>query len=125
MEKQFDSEGSGARGSWAPLSEKYAAWKSTHYPGMPILQATGTMKDALTNSASPYAHREVSGNDFNFGTSGLDYASYHQTGTSRMPDRPPFDFSPDFERDLLAAALEGAREAMAESRLMEYVEVVD
>lgn len=112
--KQFDAQGAGPQaGSWAPLSVSYAKWKQAHFPGRPILVRTGALKDALTgDEATPFAKRQVSGNSLSFGTSGLPYASFHQTGTGRMPARPEFDFGPDFEAAMLAAASAGVREAL-------------
>lgn len=40
MRDHFQEE-MGPDGAWASLSEKYAAWKAMHYPGMPILQRDG------------------------------------------------------------------------------------
>lgn len=122
MAKQFGSEGSGQTGTWAQLSPGYEAWKSQHYPGNPILEATGRMREGLTESSSPFATRVVAGNNFEFGTLGVEYASFHQVGTALMPARPVFDFSSDFERDLAAAALDAAREAVRVSGLAEFVE---
>lgn len=124
MEKQFDSEGSGQSGAWAQLSLGYEAWKSANYPGNPILQLTGAMMAGLTSSSSPFATRQFGGDVFEFGTAGVPYASFHQLGTERMPSRPPFDFSSDFERDLAAGALEAARESMEKHGLADFVEVV-
>lgn len=124
MAKQFQSEGSGPSGHWQQLSADYEAWKSKHYPGNPILEATGRMKEGLTESSSPFATRAFSGNDFEFGTSGVEYASYHQLGTTAgLPARPLFDFSTDFERDLTDAAFEAAREAVQKSGLAEFSEL--
>lgn len=110
--KQFDAEGSGPQaGSWAPLSTTYAKWKEAHFPGKPILERTGALRGALTGPA-PYARRDVSGDTLSFGTIGLPYASFHQTGTRRMPARPEFDFGPDFEAAMQAAAAAGVREAL-------------
>lgn len=110
--KQFDAEGSGPQsGSWAPLSVSYAKWKAAHFPGKPILQRTGALKAALTGPGAN-ARRDISGNTLSFGTTGLPYASFHQTGTGRMPARPEFDFGPDFEKAMQAAAAAGVREAL-------------
>lgn len=108
--KGFDAEG-GASGNWAPLSVSYAKWKAAHYPGKPILQRTGALQAALTGPGSN-ARREVSGDTLTFGTSGLPYASLHQTGTGKMPARPEFDYGPDFEAAMQAAVAEGVREAV-------------
>ena len=119
--RQFDSEGSGpSAGAWPQLSEQYAAWKAGAYPGEPILVATGALRDALTVESSTHALRDYSSTQFNFGTQGLDYASFHQTGTASMPPRPPFDFGPETERELVRAAMAGVRAAVREANLDEY-----
>lgn len=122
MEKQFESEGSGQSGSWAELTEPYGTWKEQHFPGRPILVREGGMYAALTQSSSPFARRVWSGDEYDFGTLGLAYPSFHQVGTERMTDRPLFDFSSDFQRDLQAASLEAARDAVRDSGLNEFVE---
>ena len=116
VERQFDAEGTGpTAGPWAQLSAQYAAWKEDNYPGQPLLVATGALRDALTVDGSAHALRDYSASMFNFGTQGLDYASFHQTGTSRMPARPPLDFGPEFERELVGAAAAGVRTAVREA----------
>ncbi len=119
---QFAAEGSGPnRGAWKPLSEAYAAWKAGHYPGQPILRREGNLYEALTSSSSPFAMRTFDQADFDFGTAGLDYASYHQSGTSKMSARPPYDFTEHLEQELERASLEGFREAVKASGLDEFV----
>ena len=114
--EQFDSEGRGpTAGAWAALSSQYEAWKEGAHPGQPILVATGGLREALTVDGSAHALRDYSSSQFNYGTQGLDYASFHQTGTARMPPRPPFDFGPDFERELVRAASAGVRDAVREA----------
>jgi phage gpG-like protein len=118
--EQFGREGGGPnRGAWVPLSPGYEAWKQTHYPGKPILQRTGVMMDALTKDGGN-SLRVENGNDFNFGTQGVEYASFHQTGTRGMPDRPPFDFSAGFEKDVQVAARQAAHEAMRDAGLEDF-----
>jgi len=110
---QFSAEGRGPiAGAWAALSPSYADWKEQHFPGLPILQRTTALHEALTNSNSPGAHRAWTASDFNFGTQGVEYASFHQSGTSQMKARPVFDFGGDFERAMTAAAMEGIRAAV-------------
>jgi phage gpG-like protein len=119
--RQFDAEGAGpVAGPWAQLSAAYAAWKAGEYPGQPLLVATGALRDALTVDGGTHALRDYSSAQFNYGTQGLEYASFHQTGTSNMPARPPFDFGPDFERELARAAAAGVRDAVREATLDEY-----
>jgi len=110
--RQFAAEGGGPSGPWAPLSEAYEAWKTDRFPGQPILVATGALREALTDSVSQQAWREWSASAFSFGTAGVEYASFHQTGTGRMPARPPFDFGEAFEADLASAAMAGLRDAI-------------
>lgn len=114
--KQFDAEGAGPQaGSWAALSTKYAAWKEKVAPGAPKLVLSGTLRAALTDGSSSNALREVSGDALSFGTKAVPYASTHQTGSGRMPARPPFDFGADFEAGMQAAAMAGVREAVREA----------
>lgn len=113
---QFDAEGRGPfAGHWAPLSADYRARKERSYPGRRILERTGALRAALTSSSSPFASRDYSDAELAFGTAGLEYASFHQVGTSRMPARPPFDFPPDAERELRKAVQLGVIEAIREA----------
>jgi len=88
--KQFSSEGGYASGGWAPLSPKYAAWKQRHFPGKPILERTGALKESLTQR--PFGV-EVLEPEFMVVGSGIDYGAYHQQGTSRMPQRRPVELT--------------------------------
>lgn len=111
---QFKAQGRGPnRGPWTPLSPAYAKQKAKRYASRPILVRTGVMRDALTKSGVGQAVRYYNSKELRFGTAGVNYASFHQTGTVRgLPDRPPFDFSKDFEVALTAAAGTAARSAM-------------
>jgi hypothetical protein len=52
VEAQFDTEGAAAAGQkWKALSDGYGKWKAVHYPGRPILEATGRMRAAMLNKA--------------------------------------------------------------------------
>lgn len=114
--EQFDSQGTGPiAGAWASLEPEYAAWKEGVRPGMPTLQFDGLLRGALTSTAAPGAHREWSAANFVFGTAGVPYASFHQTGTSRMTARPPFDFGASFEQEMERVTMQGLREAIKES----------
>ncbi len=122
LKKHFDVQGGGPSGKWAALSPGYAKWKRRHFPGKPILQRTGNLKDALTNSDSPMAAREYSASQLNFGTSGVHYADFHQLGTARMPARPEFDFTPHLAETAKGKARNVARDIMR-GRLGDYATV--
>lgn len=114
--EQFDAEGNGPiAGTWAELTEGYAAWKERRAPGLPILELHSHLRAGLTESSSSFAHREWSASEFSFGTNGVFYASYHQGGTTRMVPRPVFDFGPTFERLLQREAMAGLRDAISGS----------
>lgn len=99
MREQFDTEGIHlGHNPWKPLSEKYKKQKDKRFPGAKILEATKTLLKSLTEPGGKNIARWTR-DTFEFGTE-VDYFKYHQTGTRRMPARPPFD---DFTR--LAAGL--------------------
>jgi len=88
MRAQFDTQGAFMGDPWAPLSPAYAAWKAIKYPGKPILQAEGDLRQA---ASSP--RRETTPQTLTL-TIADPKAGYHQDGTGRMPARPlVFDIS--------------------------------
>lgn len=88
LKEQFTKEGAlGEHGKWAALTEAYAARKAKKYPGRPILEASGRMKKDLL---SPANKGEMMPRELGYGTD-VEYARYHQEGTSRMPARRIFD----------------------------------
>lgn len=104
-------------GRFRRLSPAYAQWKLRHYPGRPILVRTGKMLDALTRSESGVALRYFNRRELIFGSQGLEYAGFHQTGTLQMPARPPFDFGQDFADEVQREAALAARDCAREARL--------
>lgn len=114
--EQFDARGSGpTSGAWAELTPAYRAWKEGNYPGQPLLELTGALREGLTSPGAPTAFRSWTATEFTFGTSGVAYASFHQTGTGRMRARPVFDFGPNFEEAMTRAAAAGVREAIKDA----------
>jgi len=93
---------------WAALSPRYAKRKAQKYgPGKKILEATGEMMASIVPE---------SGEDYAEVVIGSPYAIYHQTGTSRMPARPPLGIDEEGEEDIvqstldyLQAAIDGAK----------------
>ena len=118
----FATQGlAGASGKWVQLSPQYGAWKQKHGPGLPILvglrpkswvghrsspagkrrnvhqtyETSGRMmtemlvplRDKLTWQITPKRLRY---------TPASNIAGWHQTGTDRMPARPPLNLSLTF-----------------------------
>ena len=92
--RQFDSEGAYGSGGWPALSPKYAAWKSRHFPGAPILVRTGALRDSLTER--PFGVEVIRPESMTIG-SGLEYGRYHQAGAGNNPQRRPVEL-PENER---------------------------
>lgn len=92
-EEQFDSQGARVN-QWAELSHGYAKWKAINYPGQPILQRTGALKNSLTNQHDANAIYDAQSDSLTLGTS-LGYAQYHQAGEGKLPQRPPIELRDD------------------------------
>jgi len=90
---QFRSVGSEGLGKpWTALSANYAAWKAKHFPGKTILERTGALVASLTSRTAPGAVYQAQAKSLSLGTS-IPYGLYHQTGTSRMPQRKEIVFT--------------------------------
>ena len=71
-------------GGWDPLDARYAAWKGLRYPGKPILQQSGALFKSLSDLNGPENYMGFKRAEF--GTS-VEYAKFHQYGTSKMAKR--------------------------------------
>lgn len=87
--RQFATEGLFS-GGWAPLSPRYAAWKSRHFPGKPILRRTDDLFNSLTRR--PLGVERIEPDVMVIG-SDVSYGKHHQTGTPRMPRRRPVELT--------------------------------
>ncbi|HEY3283071.1 MAG TPA: phage virion morphogenesis protein [Armatimonadota bacterium] len=87
MGEVFGSEGAAQKGGkWQALSPRYAAWKARHYPGRPILERTGALKDSLTTGLTV----EKGPGEMTL-SSAVRYGIYHQSRRPRksnLPRRP-------------------------------------
>lgn len=92
--RQFDSEGAYGSGGWPSLSPIYAAWKARHYPGKPILEREGDLRDSLTRR--PFGVEVIEPGSMTVG-SGIPYGAFHQAGSGRLPQRRPVEL-PESER---------------------------
>lgn len=74
----YETEGGAFGAPWAQLSQPYEAWKRTAYPGRGILVRSGDMKRGYKYTAGRSEMKLWNP---------VDYAKFHQYGTSRMPQR--------------------------------------
>ena len=102
----FASEG---HGGWPQLSEAYARWKARNYPDKGLLELTGAYRNAATQIGSPGNVITTTENSLTYGVEGLDYPSFHETGTNRLPARPVFDLLAEDE-ELFRAVTEAFSE---------------
>lgn len=72
-------------GGWAPLSPQYAAWKMVRFPGTPPLVRTGRLAASLSGQTTDSIF-SVTPTKMQIGTR-LEYAKFHQYGTTKMPKR--------------------------------------
>ena len=86
---QFRSEGSSGSGGWAPLRPATVAARGNAHP---ILTDTGDLRASLTRPSAKGAVSEIGPDGFFVGTD-IDYAHFHQRGTSRMPRRRPVELT--------------------------------
>jgi phage gpG-like protein len=75
---------------WAPLRETTRRRKERHWPQWQLfpLIRTESMMDSLTRRQAPHQILRTDDSSF-YLASTVDYASYHVTGTTNMPARPP------------------------------------
>lgn len=100
MLRRYNSEGRYAGQKWRALSDRYAAWKMRHYPGQSIGVLSGKTKASLTSPFDVNSMYSVSRKSFVVGTR-LNYPMYLQTGTRRMPARPPVQVDSRFRSDVM------------------------
>ena len=74
-----------AVGVWKPLDAEYGAWKAVHFPGAPPLVQTGHLFQAIASLRGNEV--EISRDGARFNLPNINYAKFHQYGTSKMPKR--------------------------------------
>ena len=97
----FDTEGEALGQPWQPLSAKYAVWKEKNYPGQPILQRTGAMRQGFISA--------VDSSTLTIGNS-ISYFPYHQSLAPRrvLPRRAMMQLTDN----LKATIIQNFREQM-------------
>lgn len=71
-------------GGWSPLDRQYAAWKAARGEGGRTMVRTGRLFASLASLDGPPNRIDLM--TATFGTS-IEYAKFHQYGTTRMPKR--------------------------------------
>lgn len=89
-------------GGWSPLQPQYAAWKMARFPGAPPLVRTGRLFASLTGATDSY--ETMTNTSMSIGTT-VEYAKFHQYGTTRMPKRKIVFEPPLFAKKLGADSL--------------------
>jgi phage gpG-like protein len=100
----FLSGGSLVPGGWAPLDRGYAAWKAVHFPGARKLVIDGRLFKSVADLDSP-AVNKITPLSAEFGTD-VEYAKFHQYGTTKMPARKIIFEPKGFARDIARKAKE-------------------
>lgn len=103
LKSVFSTEGEAGAGKWAPLSEKYAAWKARRYPGRPILQRTGRLEASLTDRHAEGARYEATPKSLTIGST-VKYGIFHQTGGDHLPQRKEIALPEPVKRELMRIA---------------------
>jgi len=85
-------------GGWSPLSPQYASWKATNVPGAPPMVRTGKLFRSVTELENSRVNA-VTDTRAEFGTD-VEYAKFHQYGTSKMAKRRVIFTPAGFSRDL-------------------------
>ena len=100
----------GGKSHWKSLSSKYKKWKDLNYSGMPIMQMTGALKNALTGKDKTNIRVIDSGYRTDIILKSAYFAN-HQYGNT-VPKRMTVNFSKkdrDFLLDAMLRAVAGGR----------------
>lgn len=74
-------------GGWKPLSAKYGSWKSINFPGAPTMVRTGRLFSSLASLRGPENKSTNTEMTFGLASNEVEYAKFHQFGTTKMPKR--------------------------------------
>ena len=83
---------------WAPLDKDYGTWKSARFPGRGTMVQTGNLFRSLINM-NDSAVNVISKDTATFGTN-VEYAKFHQYGTTKMAARKIVFTPREFPREL-------------------------
>lgn len=92
-DKVFMAEGAyGSRAKWRKLSPNYKHWKSMNFPGKPILQQTGALRQSLIYKGNSNHIETITKTSLTYGSKDPKF-SWHQTGNTKLPKRPPLTYT--------------------------------
>jgi phage gpG-like protein len=83
---------------WAPLDKDYGTWKSARFPGRGTMVQTGNLFRSLINM-NDSAVNVIDKDTATFGTN-VEYAKFHQYGTTKMPARKIVFTPREFPREI-------------------------
>ena len=89
-------------GGWAPLDAGYAAWKVSHFPGAKKMFIDGSLFRSVADLSSSSINK-ITPLSAEFGTD-VEYAKFHQYGTTKMPARKIIFEPKGFAKDLARKA---------------------
>lgn len=95
VDTTYITQGSSAGQPWPQLSPAYAEWKNAKWPGMPLGVLSGATRESLTFPNDSNGIWRAGPTSLTVGTK-VPYARYLQSGTRRMPPRPPLTASREF-----------------------------
>ena len=105
-------------GGWSPLDPQYSAWKNLREPGAGTMIRTGRLFRSLTSLDAPPNKIDIM--EATFGTK-VEYAKFHQYGTTRMPKRKvvyePLGFASRFGEVAATYVCHGNTAALRQSLL--------
>ena len=96
--QNFLSGGALVPGGWAPLDGSYSAWKAVHFPGAKKMFLTGKLFRSVSELSDTSVNK-INRLSAEFGTN-VEYAKFHQYGTSKMPARKIIFEPRGFTRDI-------------------------
>lgn len=97
-------------GGWSPLDATYASWKMSRFPGAPPMIRSGRLFRSLTEMTDSRVNI-IEKTQASFGTT-VEYAKFHQYGTTKMPKRKivfePRGFASDLGKKIATYVVEGS-----------------
>ena len=96
--QNFLSGGALVPGKWAPLDASYAAWKAMNFPGQKKMFLSGKLFRSVSELSDKSVNK-VNRLSAEFGTN-VEYAKFHQYGTTKMPARKIIFEPRGFTRDI-------------------------